>query len=135
MRRGEILAHRWKNVDLESGAVRVVESLEQTKVGIKFKALKAEKERAVPLPRFAFGELRGWKRQQAEALLRLGVRQIGDTLVCARGMGSQSSRIASHMNSLVGRDGVPRVRFHDLRHSHAPSCWRKAFIPRSCRSG
>ena len=29
MRRGEILALRWKNVDLDRGLVRVVESLEQ----------------------------------------------------------------------------------------------------------
>lgn len=33
MRRGEILALRWRNVDLDRGAFRVVESLEQTKGG------------------------------------------------------------------------------------------------------
>ena len=73
MRRREILALRWKNVDLDSGAVRVVESLEQTKAGLRFKSTKSEKARAVPLPRFAIAELRDWKRKQAEALLRLGV--------------------------------------------------------------
>ncbi len=30
MRRGEILALRWKSVELDKGVVRVVESLEQT---------------------------------------------------------------------------------------------------------
>jgi integrase len=30
MRRGEVLAVRWKNVDLERGTLRVMESLEQT---------------------------------------------------------------------------------------------------------
>src|SRR5262249_36533013 len=40
MRRGETLALRWKNVDLERGTLRVVESLEQTKSGIRFKAPK-----------------------------------------------------------------------------------------------
>src|SRR5262249_9169980 len=43
MRRGEILAPRWKNVDLDRGTVRVVESLEQTKTGLRFKAPKTEK--------------------------------------------------------------------------------------------
>ena len=38
MRRGEVLAVRWKNVDLERGTLRVVESLEQTKTGIRFKS-------------------------------------------------------------------------------------------------
>lgn len=53
MRRGEILALRWKNLDLDSGVVRVVESLEQTKAGLRFKSTKSEKARAVPLPKFA----------------------------------------------------------------------------------
>ena len=33
MRRGEVLALRWRNIDLERATVRVVESLEQTKGG------------------------------------------------------------------------------------------------------
>ena len=84
MRRGEILTLRWKNVDLEQPVVRVVESLEQTKAGLRFKPPKSGKGRAVPLPKFALSELREWKVRQAQALLELGVRQSGETLVCAR---------------------------------------------------
>jgi integrase len=84
MRRGEILALRWKSVDLERGTVRVVESLEQTKAGLRFKSTKSEKARAVPLPKFAIAALRDWKREQAESLLRLGIRQSSEGLVCAR---------------------------------------------------
>jgi len=56
MRRGEILALRWRNVDLDGGSLRVVESLEQTKAGMRFKAPKNEKSRAVTLPAYAVGE-------------------------------------------------------------------------------
>jgi len=84
MRRGEILALRWRNVDLDRGDVRVVESLEQTKARLRVKAPKSEKARAVSLPVFAIDELRRLKREQAEHLLRLGVRQDFDTLLCAR---------------------------------------------------
>jgi integrase len=127
MRRGEILALRWKNVDLPegpSGLVRVVESLEQTrKGGLRFKPTKTEKARAITLPKFAAEELRRWKREQAEALLALGVRQKPDTLVCARqdGEPKQPGSLTHEFTYLVGRVGrdVPRVRFHDLRHSHA----------------
>lgn len=52
MRRGEILALRWRNVDLDRGAVRVVESLEQNKAGLRFKAPKNEKARGITLPAF-----------------------------------------------------------------------------------
>jgi integrase len=121
MRRGEILALRWKNVELDSGTVRVVESLEQTKAGLRFKSTKSEKPRAIPLPRFPLAELRDWKRKQAEALLRLGIGQDPDTLVCPRedGKPKQPDSLTHEFTYLIGRVEVPRVRFHDLRHSHA----------------
>jgi integrase len=122
MRRGEILALRWRNIDLERGIVRVVESLEQTKAALRFKAPKTEKARAITLPSFAVEELRRLKRQQAEELLALGVRQSGVTLVCGRRDGEpMPPRSLTHeFAKIAGRlKDVPRARFHDLRHSHA----------------
>ena len=122
MRRGEILALRWRNVDLARGNVRVVESLEQTKAGLRAKAPKSEKARAITLPVFAIDDLRRLKRQQAEELLALGVRQVGDTLLCARADGEpmQPRSLTHEFTRLVARvKDIPRVRFHDLRHSHA----------------
>jgi integrase len=122
MRRGEILALRWKNVDLDSGTLRVVESLEQTKTSIRFKAPKSGRHRAITLPGYAVAELRRLKREQAERLLALGVRQSGETLLCCRADGephrplSLTYEFARFMRRLKD---LPRVRFHDLRHSHA----------------
>jgi integrase len=122
MRRGETLALRWRNIDLERGTVRVVESLEQTKAALRFKAPKTEKARAITLPSFAVEELRRLKRQQAEELLALGVRQSGETLACGRHDGKpMPPRSLTHeFAKIAGRlKDVPRARFHDLRHSHA----------------
>ena len=122
MRRGEALALRWKNVDLERGTVSVVESLEQTKVGIRFKAPKTDRKRIVTLPAFATEALRRLRRKQAEELLTLGTRQTEETLVCGRADGQplQPQSLTHQFARLVGRmKDLPRVRFHDLRHSHA----------------
>jgi len=122
MRRGEILALRWRNVDIERGSLRVVESLEQTRAGLRVKAPKGEKARAITLPAFAIDELRRLKREQAEELFKLGVRQDGATLLCARADGEpmQPRSLTHEFTRLVGRSkDIPRVRFHDLRHSHA----------------
>jgi integrase len=122
MRRGEILALRWKNVDLERGSVRVMESLEQTKDAIRFKPPKTDRYRVIALPGYAIEELRRLKPQQAEKLLALGVRQTGDTLLCSRADGqprtplSLTYEFARFMRRLKE---LPCVRFHDLRHSHA----------------
>jgi integrase len=122
MRRGETLALRWKNVDLERGTLRVVESLEQTKSGIRFKAPKTDRVRVVTLPAFATEALRRHKREQAEELLMLGIRQSGENLVCGRadGLPLQPQTLTHNFTRLVARiKDMPRVRFHDLRHSHA----------------
>jgi integrase len=122
MRRGEILALRWCNVDFDHSMVRVVESLEQTKAGIRVKAPKSEKARAVTLPAFAIDELRRLKREQAEQLLGLGIRQNDNTLLCGREDGEpmQPRSLTHEFTRLVSRvKDIPRIRFHDLRHSHA----------------
>jgi integrase len=122
MRRGEILALRWKNVELDRGTLRVMESLEQTKAGLRFKAPKTNRTRAIALPAFVIDELRHLKRVQAETLLRLGIRQSGETLVCCRedGEPKQPGSVTGEFARLTRKvKDLPRVRFHDLRHSHA----------------
>jgi integrase len=122
MRRGEILALRWKNVDLDLGVLRVVQSLEQTKTELRFKDTKTSRNRAITLPAFAVEELRRLKREQAEELLKLGVRQTGETLTCCRADGEplQPRSVTHQFTLLQGRaKDLPRLRFHDTRHSHA----------------
>jgi integrase len=123
MRRGEALALRWKNFGDNSGTVRIVESLEQTKTGIRFKPPKSGKGRAVTLPAFAVEELRRWKAEQAERLLNLGNQQTGNTLICARADGEplQPQSLTHEFPRFLARLGpdFPRVSFHDLRHTHA----------------
>jgi integrase len=71
-RRGEVLALRRRNADLDHGTIRIVESLEQTKSGLRFKSPKTDRSRAVTLPSFAVEKLRRLKREQAESLLLFG---------------------------------------------------------------
>jgi integrase len=122
MRRGEVFALRWRNVDLDRGFLRIMESLEQTKSGIRFKAPKTDRTRTVTLPAFAITELRQLKVQQAQELLKLGIRQTGETLVCPRADGEplQPQSLTHQFKRLISRiKDFPAVRFHDLRHSHA----------------
>ena len=68
---GKTLALRWRNIDLVRGTVRIVGSLEQIKVGLRFKSPETDRARVVTLPAFAVVGLRRLKREQAERLLLL----------------------------------------------------------------
>jgi integrase len=110
-------------VDLDRGIIRIVESLEQTKKGLRFKSPNTHRARAISLPSFAVEELRRLKREQAERLLTLGIRQTGATLLCARADGKplQPQSLTLEFPRFLARLGsdFPRVRFHDLRHTLA----------------
>ena len=134
MRRGEILALRWRNVDLDRGIVRVTESLEQPKGGLRFNPPKSGRGRIITLPASAVEELREHKRaQQAEHLLKVGVRQNGTTLVCMRADGKPTTPLGlSNMFFKFIRklQDVPTLRFHDLRHTHATQLLMAGVHPR-----
>ena len=74
LRRGEIAALRWRNVDLGACSVAIVESAEQTKAGVRYKEPKSGKTRNVRLSAMVIEEVNAWRLRQAEELLRVGVR-------------------------------------------------------------
>ena len=120
VRRGEALALRWRHIDFERGTARIAENLVSLSTGLQFTTPKGGRTRIVTLPAFAIEELRRRKREQAEQLLKLGVRQVGDTLVCARPDGSPVSPdvLTSYFRRVADRLGL-QVHFHSLRHTHA----------------
>jgi integrase len=115
------MAVRWKAIDLDAAQLSVRVSLEQTSQGVREKPPKNGRSRTVALPALAVDELRRYRLRQAEDLLRLGIRQTEDTYVCLRKTGEPwPPRLFTFtFIRLIRRSGLPRIRFHDLRHSHA----------------
>ncbi len=122
LRRGEIAALRWRNVNLDTAQLSVTESAEQTKAGVRYKKPKSGKGRTVALSARVVNELRSSRAQQAEELLKLGVPLTDDAFVVAQADGSPlQPRIITHQWHLLlsNNKALPRIRFHDLRHAHA----------------
>lgn len=133
MRRGEILALTWSDVDLKAGTVSVTKSLEETREGLSIKAPKTAKgRRTIPLPRLAVDALKAHKVAQAEYRLRLGdvYKDLG--LVCPAPDGTlrQPDSFSQSFQIFLGKTGVSRVRFHDLRHTHATQLLRQGVHPK-----
>jgi integrase len=122
LRRGEIAALRWRNVNLGAGQLAVTESAEQTGAGVRYKKPKSGKGRTVALSARVVNELRSHRVAQAQELLKLGVALTDDAFVVARADGSplQPRTITQQWYQLLASNkALPRIRFHDLRHAHA----------------
>jgi integrase len=126
-RRGELCGLRWDDVTLRQdsrmGAVVIQRTLEVTKDGLIFKVPKTKKSRrTVTLPGFVVEGLIQHKGEQAQERLALGPLWQDHGLVCPREDGSPwNPDILSQMFAkwMSRQANIPRVRFHDLRHTHA----------------
>ncbi len=122
MRRGEIVALTWANVDLKADTLTVTRSIEQSKTGIAVKTTKTKKgRRTIPLPSLAVTALRKHKAEQGREKLRLGPAYQDEGLVCAGPDGTvwKPDSLSAAFQRFVRNHKLTRIRFHDLRHTHA----------------
>jgi integrase len=122
-RRGELLALRWGDVDLNAGTIRIERSLEQTATGLKFKQPKTRHgRRMITLPAVAAETLQAHRKRQLELRLMLGQGKAStDTLVFSRYDGTPipPNGLSRDWITFVRKHKLPRVSFHALRHTHA----------------
>jgi integrase len=124
MRRGELLGLRWQDVDLGAGTLRVVQSLEQTKAGLRFKAPKTKHgRRTITLPPSIVAELRThWTTQQEQRLL-LGLGKAPETapvFATLDGKPRSPGALTKEWARAMKEAGL-KVSLHGLRHTHASS--------------
>jgi hypothetical protein len=76
------------------------------------------------------------RTRQAAQLLALGVRLDAEGFVVAQPEAALCPDSISKESRLrIVKSGLPRIRFHDLRHTKPRTCSAPAFIRRSPRSG
>ena len=124
LRQGELLALRWQDVDLGDGSLRVVGTLYRSSQGLLTIAepKTAGSRRLVTLGSLAVDALARHKENQAAQRLLCDARWEEHGLVftneLGRPMGASNLRRRS-FEPLLKCAGLPRIRFHDLRHTAA----------------
>jgi integrase len=124
LRRGELLALRWTNINLEGAKLRVVEALEQLQDGsMQFKTPKTKAgRREITLPDIVIQTLREHRRQQLQTRLQLGLGRMPDEALVFPVLdgGPRSLRAVSKEWQIFATDiDIGSVTFHGLRHTHA----------------
>jgi integrase len=121
MRRGELLALRWSDIDLDRAAVRVERSVEETKVhGLRAKSPKTKAgRRNFRIDAEAVAVLRAHRAEQMRIRLELG--QGGKPELVFGTLEDQfrsPDDLTSEWCRLRQVKKLPRVSFHSFRHSH-----------------
>ncbi len=124
MRRGEVLGLRWADVDLDRPQLAVRQSLVAVAYRLELSAPKtARGQRVIPLDATTVAALRVHHRRQLEERMAWGeaYREDGAGLVFTREDGApvHPDHLADRFERLVKATGLPRIRFHDLRHTAA----------------
>lgn len=121
LRRGEVLGLRWSDVDFDAGALHVSRSLQRSSAGIAFKEPKtATGNRMLILDTETLSELKAYRARQNVRRLGFGAAWQNDDLVCPGRFGEpwHPNACSRDFRRLREQHGF-KVRFHDLRHSHA----------------
>ena len=122
MRRGELLGLRWRDLDLDTSSLSVRQQVVRAAGSLRIGPPKtAASRRRIALDADTVEALRGHRRSQAVERLQAGRGQSGDDLVFGRPDGApRDPDVVSHtFRRSVTAAGLPVIRFHDLRHTHA----------------
>lgn len=147
LRQGEALGLRWQDVDLDTGTLTVRRSLQRIPkplrgpddggYGEHYRLVEpktSRSRRTLTMPAIVMAALRDHRVRQRKEQLAAGPAWQGERwgLVFATTIGTPlDARNVSHrFEALLVRAGLPRVRFHDLRHSAATLMLAQGVSPR-----
>jgi integrase len=135
LRKGELLALRWEDVDLEvaTPTLHVRRTLSEARSGRIFEAPKSGKGRQIRLTRKAAGALKSHRIRENEERLAAGSRWQDHGLVFPSSVATPigARNLDRHFKSLLQRARLPlSFRFHDLRHTCATLLLTKNVNPK-----
>lgn len=120
MRKGEILGLRWKDIDFDNKVLCIRQILSHDGKQLLNETKTKASRRVIDLPEEVVTALKKHKRQVLTEKLRTGETYTDYDLVACTSTGNMlnPSNISRSFLRCIKAADVPRIRFHDLRHTH-----------------
>jgi integrase len=122
MRRGELFALHWQDVDFDDRSIQVQRTVSRVpKVGyVEYEPKTQRSRRKVVFPPFVLEVLKRHRAQQLEMRLKASAWEDRDLVFCnTHGGYLHPTHSVVEFQKLLAAAGLPKIRFHDLRHSAA----------------
>jgi integrase len=134
MRRSELLALRWQDIDFIFSQIYVNRSLHHLKDGsyVFTEPKSARSRRTIALSPLAILALKEHREKQALERAMLGIPLKDDDLVFStlEGKPLRPNTITRSWTMLAPRAGVKVIRLHDARHTHASLMLKQGIHPK-----
>lgn len=134
MRRSELLALRWKNVDVDFGDIAISETIHRLENGeyVVTEPKSRRGKRAVAMSPSLAILLREYKAEQAAMRERLGTQLRDDDLVFCHPDGSpiRPNSLTREFSQVAEAVGLKGLHLHSLRHCHATAMLQDGVHPK-----
>ena len=111
MRRGEVLGLRWSDIDLGNARLSIRQTLISISYQVQFSTPKTHQARVVDLDLKTVDHLRQKRPDAATEEDLVFVDESGNS--------HHPDTVSRSFRAAARSAGVPAIRFHDLRHTHA----------------
>lgn len=122
LRRGEILGLRWKDVDMEAGMASIRKNLVMVNNKPVLHEPKTNRSvRMITLPSMVLQALKEHREIQNQEKIKAGAVYQDHDLIVTTHFGTPviPQNLWKRLKEILMETGLPDIRFHDLRHTHA----------------
>lgn len=133
LRRGEILGLQWENIDFYSGTIHLENNLVRANNKVILKETKtATGRRAVDISTNVVDVLKKIKKQKMHYKQLYGSSYHDNNFVCTweDGRPFRPDYIPKAFAKILANADLPKIRFHDLRHTHASILLKSGVHPK-----
>ena len=133
LRQGEVLGLRWQDVDLTARTLSVAHALQRVDRKLQLVQPKTDRSRrTIRMPQVVANALLEHRARQDESRFLAGGRWTETSLIFTTSLGTplEGINVTRLFQRLLAETGLPRLRFHDLRHSCASLLLAQGVAPR-----